>query len=62
MTDDPLMTLPEIAAYTASSETYVRRHMNLAETNPARLPSVLHAGKKKARRSWVNAWIDATAA
>ena len=59
--DDPLMDLAAIAAYSGSSVDWVRRRAHLPSNHPEYLAVLKHAGKLKARRSVVNAWIDACA-
>lgn len=56
--DDPLLDLAAIAEYTGDSIDYVRRRTKLPEAHPEYLPAIKHAGRIKARRSAVNAWID----
>lgn len=55
---NPLLTIPDIAAYAKVGPGEVRRHMKRAATDPRFLPGVMHAGKLKARLSEVDAWID----
>lgn len=55
---DPLMTLPEIAAYAKVGAGEVRRDMKRTKTDPRYLNGILHHGKLKARLSEVDVWIE----
>lgn len=58
---DPLLLIPDAAAFANVSDSTLRRHYRLPEAHPHHLKAIKHFGQIKIRQSWLDDWIARTA-